>query len=113
MRCEHILKGKPAVHRAPSFKQRARPLIEKIGIEIVGFEQRDTAPPRPRAPPARPQAPGSIGRSLVEVLLGDPAMLAGIGGHTEIANQWRRNDVKRKRIEEPAKPTIREQYRQL
>ena len=87
-------------------EQRAGALVEQVGVEALGLEQRD--PPLPDRPlrPNRRELPGKLGDLLVDVLPGIEAVVAGEGVDPEIADQQRGGKIGRASCRERVYGTV-------
>src|SRR5262245_37545282 len=85
-------------------KERPRALVEQVGIEAFGLQQRD--PPLPDRPFRldRRKLRRKLANLLVDVLPGVEAMIAGEGVDPEIADQQRRRGIEAERRENRSKP---------
>src|SRR6266545_2100450 len=85
-------------------QQRTGALIEQVGVEALGLEERD--PPLPERPLRidRREFPGELGDLLVDVLPGIEAVIAREGVDPKIAHQKRGGEVEAKRCQNRSKP---------
>jgi len=88
-------------------EQQACPLVEQVGVDIVRLQQRDSSLPNRTRGFDAVELEGQLRDILVEIPLGDQAMLARIGIDPEIADEQRRDRVERERVEEAAEPSAR------
>src|ERR1700730_13649623 len=89
-------------------EQQARALVEQVGIDIVGFQQRDPPLPNRALGLDGIELQGQLRDILVEIPLGDQSVFARIGIDPEIADEQRRDRVERECVEEAAEPSARD-----
>jgi hypothetical protein len=83
-------------------EEKPRPLVQHVGVDPVGLEQRDAALPTLALGLGALELLGEIGDLMVEILARLEAVIAGIGVEPEIAE-----GVKRKRRLMAARPDRR------
>src|SRR5262249_28172511 len=99
-----LLEAQGELARIGVVEQHPGALVEHVGIDAFGLEQRDAAFPIGAFGLERVKLGAEFRDLLVEILLRTQSAVAGVSIDAEIADHQRGDGVKRERVEDGAEP---------